>query len=192
MEIGVLALQGAFQEHRAILEKLGAKVREVRQVKDLDAIKGLVLPGGESTVQGKLLHELGLFDPLQKRIKDGLPILATCAGLILLAQNLDQDSTQHLATLPVTVKRNAFGRQSASFQALIQVGDLANVPAVFIRAPYITQLSPEVQVLARVEDKIVAVAYQNQIGLAFHPELSLDDRIHQAFLAKVAAYSSRN
>ena len=139
-----------------------------------------------------MLHELGLFEPLQAKILDGLPVLATCAGLILLAQKLDQDSTQHLATLPVTVKRNAFGRQSASFQAAIQVGDLTNFPAVFIRAPYITQLSPEVQVLARVEDKIVAVAYQNQIGLAFHPELSLDDRIHQAFLAKVAAYSSKD
>lgn len=116
MKIGVLALQGAFIEHVQALRQLGAEAVELRQLPDLEQpLDGIVLPGGESTVQGKLLHELGMFAPLQKKIAQGLPVLATCAGMILLAEKLTNDSKLHLATMPITVKRNAYGRQLAAF-----------------------------------------------------------------------------
>lgn len=116
MKIGVLALQGAFIEHVQALRQLGAEAVELRQLPDLEQpLDGIVLPGGESTVQGKLLHELGMFAPLQEKIAQGLPVLATCAGMILLAEKLTNDSKLHLATMPITVKRNAYGRQLGSF-----------------------------------------------------------------------------
>ena len=111
MKIGVLAVQGAFIEHERMMEKLGVSCVELRQKSDLEAIDGIILPGGESTVQGKLLRKLDMLDTLQRNIQEGLPVLATCAGLILLAENIENDETRHLATLPVTVKRNAYGRQ---------------------------------------------------------------------------------
>ena len=117
MKIGVLAVQGAFAEHCKVMEKLGVSGVEIRQAKDLDQkLDGLILPGGESTVQGKLLRELGMFDTVKKRIEEGLPVLATCAGLILLAEKIADDTTVHLATLPVTVKRNAYGRTQTGLQ----------------------------------------------------------------------------
>ncbi|RLK63082.1 pyridoxal 5'-phosphate synthase glutaminase subunit PdxT [Atopobacter sp. AH10] len=186
MLIGVLAVQGAFIEHEKALEELGATVKEIRQVDDLEGIDGIVLPGGESTVQGKLLKQLGIFDPLQQLIQNGLPVLATCAGLILLAEELLNDTRTHLRTLPITVKRNAYGRQLASFQSQLTVGNFTDFPAIFIRGPYIEKVAPDVKVLATVDDHAVAVEYKNQIGLAFHPELSQDRRIHRYFLDKVA------
>lgn len=138
MPIGVLALQGAFIEHEKMLHRLGADVREVRQRADLDGLDGIVLPGGESTVQGRLLRKLNILNPLREQIQRGLPVLATCAGLILLAQHLESGEPTHLATLPVTVRRNAYGRQLASFATTADVGSLADFPLVFIRAPYIT------------------------------------------------------
>lgn len=185
MSIGVLAVQGAFIEHRRMVESLGAECVEIRQKKDLEGIDGLILPGGESTVQGKLLRDLGLLGEVQCLIANGLPVLATCAGLILLAQHLEADDTTHLGTLPVTVKRNAYGRQLGSFVTREDVGSLEDYPLVFIRAPYIAEASDEVRVLATVDDHIVGVEYQNQIGLAFHPEMTEDRRIHQYFLEKV-------
>lgn len=185
MKIGVLAVQGAFIEHEAMLERLGAPCIQVRQKTDLQGIDGIVLPGGESTVQGQLLHKLEIFEPLKAMIADGLPVLATCAGLILLAEHLDDDATTHLATLPVCVKRNAYGRQLSSFTATADVGDIADYPLVFIRAPYISAAGENVQTLAAVDGNIVAVRYKNQIGLAFHPELTDDTRIHASFLKLV-------
>ncbi|AMB96064.1 pyridoxal 5'-phosphate synthase glutaminase subunit PdxT [Aerococcus urinae] len=188
MTVGVLALQGAFIEHEDILRRLGAQVKEIRQLKDLDDIDGLVLPGGESTVQGQLLEKLGLLEPLRQLIQAGLPTLATCAGLILLADDLANDSHRYLGTLPVTVKRNAYGRQLGSFATQSQVGPLSDYPAIFIRAPYIADYGPAVEVLSQVDGKVVGVEYENQIGLAFHPELTQDYRIHQYFLQKVEAF----
>ena len=185
MKIGVLAVQGAFIEHEAMLQRLGVSCIQVRQKTDLQGIDGIVLPGGESTVPGQLLHKLEIFEPLKAMIADGLPVLATCAGLILLAEHLDGDATTHLATLPVCVKRNAYGRQLSSFTATADVGDIADYPLVFIRAPYISAAGENVQTLAKVDGNIVAVRYQNQIGLAFHPELTDDTRIHASFLKLV-------
>ena len=267
MPIGVLALQGAFIEHEKMLRRLGADVREVRQRADLDGLDGIVLPGGESTVQGRLLRKLNILHPLRNQIQRGLPVLATCAGLILLAQHLESGEPTHLATLPVTVRRNAYGRQLASFATTADVGSLANFPLVFIRAPYITTVeaddlghtevesddlnrlkvdsndlghtevnsndlghldkasvpthrifsnsdqseshdaysktldlrsdaaavevahdkngAPTVEVLCTVSNRIVAVRYASQIGLAFHPELTDDPRLHELFLEMI-------
>ena len=185
MRIGVLAVQGAFAEHEAVLRALGADCVELRQKKDLAGIDGLVLPGGESTVQGLLLRQLDMFDELKGLITDGLPVLATCAGLILLAQKLDSDETVHFGTLPVTVRRNAYGRQLGSFETRAAVGENADFPLVFIRAPYITENREDVNVLSVVDGKVVGVRYKNQIGLAFHPEMTSDSRIHESFLRKV-------
>lgn len=181
-KIGILALQGAFIEHKKILEGLGAQCVEIRQLKDLKDLDGIVLPGGESTVQGQLLHKLNLFEPIRDRILSGLPVLATCAGLILLARSIEGDSESHLGTLPVTVRRNAYGRQLGSFSGTYPVKGYDSFPMVFIRAPYIAETDPEVEILASIDEHPVAVKYKNQIGLSFHPELSSDTRIHETFL----------
>ena len=185
LRIVVLAVQGAFAEHEAVLRALGANCVELRQKKDIAGIDGLVLPGGESTVQGMLLRQLDMFDELKGLISDGLPVLATCAGLILLAQKLDADETVHFGTLPVTVRRNAYGRQLGSFETRAAVGEIADFPLVFIRAPYITERRGDVNVLSTVDGNVVGVEYKNQIGLAFHPEMTSDSRIHESFLRKV-------
>lgn len=182
MKIGILAVQGAFIEHRKIMEKLGAECIEIRQKTDLTGIDGIILPGGESTVQGQLLRKLDMFDELREMIANGLPTLATCAGLILLARKIANDDTVHLGTLPVTVKRNAYGRQLSSFVTDSVFGDIGTFPMVFIRAPYIENADHNVEILAETDSHIVAVRYHNQIGLAFHPELSDDVRIHKLFL----------
>ena len=181
MTIAVLAVQGAFIEHEKKLEKLGASCIELRKAEDLEQhYDGLVLPGGESTVQGKLLKELGMYDTIKSQIEAGMPVLATCAGLILLADNLEGGEPGHLQTMPVTVKRNAYGRQLGSFHT---EANLEGVAMTFIRAPYVAEAGDGVQVLATVENKIVAVKYKNQLALAFHPELDENDEIHKAFLA---------
>lgn len=192
MKIGILAVQGAFIEHKKRLEELGAECFEIRNKSDLiHEIDGLVLPGGESTVQGKLLKELELFDKLQERIKSGLPVLATCAGLILLAENLKNDTVRHFATLPVTVVRNAFGRQLGSFYIEQEFGTLGKVPMTFIRAPVIETVGKNVEILSVVCDsenarennkKIVAVRFKNQLAMSFHPELNSDNKIYEYFL----------
>ncbi|MBR0545132.1 MAG: pyridoxal 5'-phosphate synthase glutaminase subunit PdxT [Treponema sp.] len=192
MKIGILAVQGAFIEHKKRLEELGAECFEIRNKSDLiHKIDGLVLPGGESTVQGKLLKELELFDQLQERIKSGLPVLATCAGLILLAENLKNDSVRHFATLPVTVVRNAFGRQLGSFYIEQEFGTLGKVPMTFIRAPVIETVGKNVEILSVVcysenakenNKKIVAVRFKNQLAMSFHPELNSDNKIYEYFL----------
>ena len=185
MRIGVLALQGAFIEHIYALQKLGMETVELRQLEDLkQPLEGLVLPGGESTVQGKLLHELGMFSLLQQKIAQGLPVLATCAGMILLAQKLTNDSKVHLATMPITVKRNAYGRQLGSFFTEAEFGSLGKVPMTFIRAPYIESVSDGAEVLAVVDEHIVAAQYGRQVALAFHPELDIDKSIaiHKYFV----------
>lgn len=183
IKIGVLALQGAFIEQEHMLTEAGAVCTEVRQPADLSGLDGIVLPGGESTVQGQLLQKSGLLAPLQKLIAEGLPTLATCAGLILLAQKIKDSSVIHLGTLPVTVKRNAYGRQLSSFVTEEPVTGIGSYPMIFIRAPYIEHTDENVEVLAKVDGHIVAVRYGNQIGLSFHPELSENPAIHEWFLS---------
>ncbi len=185
MRIGVLALQGAFIEHIAALRSLGAECVELRQAKDLEQpLEGLVLPGGESTVQGKLLHELGMYERLRGLIAAGLPVLATCAGMILLARELTNDSRVHFATMPITVKRNAYGRQLGSFRTYADFAERGRVPMTFIRAPYIAELGAGAQSLAEVDGHIVAARYGKQLALAFHPELDVAEStaVHEYFL----------
>lgn len=186
MTIGVLAVQGAFIEHEKMLEKLGADYFEIRNFSDLARpFDGLILPGGESTVIGKLLHSLNLFNTLQAKIMQGMPVLATCAGLILLAEHLTDDTTVHLGTMPVTVKRNAYGRQLGSFYTVTDFQGLGQIPMTFIRAPYINKVSPETEILATVNGNIVAARYKNQLGISFHPELNENTSIHEMFLSMV-------
>ena len=183
MVIGVLAVQGAFIEHEKVLESLGIEHFEIRQKKDLDRhMDGLILPGGESTVMGKLLRDLELFEPLKELIESGLPVFGTCAGMILLADELSNDESRYFATLPVTVRRNAYGRQLGSFHARAQMSGIGEIPMTFIRAPYVEQVHGA-EVLATVDDNIVAVRYKNQLATAFHPELDDDLSVHKYFLS---------
>lgn len=183
MRVGILAVQGAFAEHAACMEKLGVESILLRKPEDVCGIDRLILPGGESTTQRKLLHELGLFVPLKERIDNGMPVLGTCAGLILLAEEI-RDEISCFRTIPVRVCRNAYGRQLGSFSAEGNIGELAAYPMRFIRAPYVEKaLAPEVQILNITDDRITAVRYRQCVGLAFHPELTDDLRIHEWFLS---------
>ena len=186
-KIAVLAVQGAFAEHIDRMKELGAECIELRQRADLEQdFDGVILPGGESTVQGKLLRELSMFEPLREKIQNGLPVFGTCAGLILLAQELSNDEHVYFGTLPVRVQRNAYGRQLGSFHTEQEVKGIGKVPMTFIRAPYIESVvqsgEKRVEILAEVDGRIVAVRYGNQLGVAFHPELDADNRIHEMFL----------
>ncbi len=181
--IAVLALQGAFIEHEQKLSQLGVSSFEIRQKQDLDKdFDGLIIPGGESTVQGKLLHELGLFKPLKKCIENGLPVYGTCAGLILLAKKIENDDRVHFATMDITAVRNAYGRQLGSFYTEACFGQMGKIPMTFIRAPYIQEVSGGVEVLANVNGHIVAARQNNQLVTAFHPELNDDLSVHQYFM----------
>ena len=183
MKIAVLALQGAFYEHETRLWELGAECTELRRQKDLEEpFDGLILPGGESTAHGKLLKELDMLMPLREKIQAGLPVLATCAGLILLAEKSSNDERTCFRTLPVTVRRNAYGRQLGSFRTVQDFGGMRDVPMTFIRAPYIESVEEDVKILARVDGNIVGVRYKNQLAISFHPELDSDRRIHKLFL----------
>ena len=182
MKIAVLALQGAFIEHINMLHSLGAKTIEIRKKSDLDNdFDGLVIPGGESTVIGKLLRELDLLEDIQLKIKSGLPVFGTCAGLILLAKNIENQDMMYLQTLDVTIKRNAFGRQCNSFQ-IKHFFDDKRIDMVLIRAPYICATKENVTILSEYQGKILAVRQENQLGVAFHPELTKDDTVHKYFL----------
>ncbi len=182
MRVGILALQGAFVEHAAMLDRLGTEHFEIRQRKDLDRpFQGLILPGGESTVMGKLLRDLGLFEPLRERIQGGLPVLGTCAGLILLAKTVD-GGVPCFGTMDIYVKRNAYGRQLGSFYAEEEFKGIGKVPMTFIRAPYIEAVSGDAEILAAVDGNIVAARQGNQLVTAFHPELNEDLSIHRRFL----------
>lgn len=179
MRIAVFALQGAFVEHEHMLQQLGADTFQVRQAADWNQHKdGIILPGGESTVQSKLLRELGLFEPLRQAISEGLPVFGTCAGLILL-------SPSHLGTMDIEVRRNAYGRQLGSSHTNASVSHVGtDIPMTFIRAPYIEKVtSPDCEVLSEVDGHIVAARQGNQLVTAFHPELDNDLRIHEFFLS---------
>lgn len=182
MKIGILAVQGAFAEHEKMLDKLGVDYVELRQKADLEKdYDALIFPGGESTVQGKLLKELGMSETIKEQLDEGMPVLATCAGMILLAENLSNDDKDYFKTIPMTVKRNAYGRQLGSFHTKEAFAG-KDIPMTFIRAPYVEAVEPDVEVLAKVDDKIVAVKHKNQMALSFHPELDEDLTVYKMFL----------
>ena len=182
--IGILAVQGAFAEHADSLKKLGVNAIEIRQKADLtkNNLDGIILPGGESTVMGKLLHELNIFDVLKDSIANGLPVLGTCAGLILLSKTIINDRNIYLGTMDIAVKRNAYGRQLGSFQAEEEFTGIGKILMTFIRAPIIESTSKNVEILAKVNDRIVAAKQDNMIITSFHPELSADLSVHRYFL----------
>jgi len=184
--VGVLAVQGAAREHLEMLCRLGAEARPVRTPTEIAASEALILPGGESTTIGKLMARYGLLEPVRQLAAAGKPLLGTCAGMILMAKHIhaaakDQPS---LSVMDIAVQRNAFGRQIASFEADLEIEGLDGGPlrAVFIRAPVISSVAPEVTVLASHEGRIVAARQANMLALAFHPELTDDPRLHQYFL----------
>lgn len=191
MKIGVLALQGAFQEHQNMLESLGAETFQIRQYKDLNTeFDALILPGGESTTICKLLSELNMLDDLRNKIQNGLPVFGTCAGLILLSKKIKNQSTTALSTMDIECSRNAYGRQLGSFSVNSNFADIGEIPMVFIRAPYITQVSAsDVKILAEIDGKIVAAKQKNQLVTAFHPELTNNIKVHSYFLNNIVKMS---
>ena len=186
MKIGVLALQGAFAEHRQAFSSIGIETAEIRSRKDMRAdFDGIVIPGGESTVQGKLLRELGLFEPLKRLIDRGLPVFGTCAGLLLLAAKIENDNRLHFASMNISAVRNAYGRQLGSFFTEAEFAGEGRIPMTFIRAPYIGSTFGKTEVLATVEDKIVAAREGNMLVTAFHPELNESTAVHRYFIEMV-------
>ena len=189
MKIGVLALQGAFREHKQMMESCGAKVCEVRKTEELEGLDGLVLPGGESTTIGKLMVKFGLLEKIQERYAEGMAIYGTCAGMILLCRDIIGSDQPRLGLFGARVRRNAFGRQRESFEADLFVPEMEAgekpIRAVFIRAPYLEKVGPDVQVLAEVNGKAVIARQGKILTTSFHPELTNDDRIHQYFLKMV-------
>lgn len=178
--IGVLGMQGAIREHVRMLETLGVQSIVVRSLEDLNKIDGLVLPGGESTAMRRLLDRYDLLEPLRER--QDLPMFGTCAGMILLANEVEGYDA-HLKKIPMTVKRNAFGRQVDSFEVSLPVKGIAEpVEAVFIRAPQVAAVTPEVEVLAEVEEAVVAVRFGHYVACSFHPELTEDVSLHRYFV----------
>jgi 5'-phosphate synthase pdxT subunit len=192
--IGILALQGDFEAHRTLLEeRLGVRTVLVRTADELRSVDGLILPGGESTTVGKLLDRFGLDDVIRERAEQGMPVFGTCAGLILLAHEIEGSDQPRLGLLDVTVARNAFGRQVESFEADIPVPALGSdaVRGVFIRAPYVKEAGPGVEALGTYEDKIVAVRQGGVLGFAFHPELTDDARMHALFVEMVRKFAEQ-
>lgn len=187
--IGILGMQGAIAEHQEILLQIPhTKTRIVKTAKDLDCIDGLILPGGESTAIGKLLDYFSLKEILRQKIISGLPVFGTCAGLILLAKNIENQTNTHLATMDITVKRNGYGSQLDSFSTNLLIPTIDKnmpIPLVFIRAPYITKTDKDVQILATLDNKIIAARQKNMLVTAFHPELTCDLRFHQYFLSMI-------
>ncbi len=181
--IGVLALQGDVREHLVALERLGVPTRSVRLAEDLTGLDGLVIPGGESTTIGRLAERFGLLHPLRSALADGLPTLATCAGMILVAGAIVEGDQPLLGALDVVVRRNAFGRQNESFEMDLDVKGLDRpFHGVFIRAPWVEKVGSDVEVLARVGDRPVMVGSGRIVATSFHPELTDDSRIHRLWM----------
>ena len=194
MRIGVLALQGAFVEHMAMLRRLGVEAVPVRLPEGLEGLDGVVIPGGESTTIGKLMVAYGLLEPLRRTIEAGTPVYGTCAGMILLARDIGTAAQPILGAMDIVVKRNAFGRQLDSFEQEIAVPELGAQPfhAIFIRAPAIERVGPRARPLARLDDGTIVAAQQgHMLATAFHPELSHDTRLHEHFVALCAERAGR-
>ncbi len=185
MMIGVLAVQGAFAEHIKMLEILGVKSFEIRNKSDLTKhFDGIILPGVESTVQGKLLRELEMFDFLKEKIKHGLPVFGTCAGMILLAEKIENDNKEYFCTMNISVVRNGYGRQLGSFNTRGNF-DGKEIPLVFIRAPYISSVRDNVEILTVCNGKITAARQNNMLATAFHPEVTNNLTVHKYFIEKM-------
>ena len=186
MKIGILALQGAFEEHAKVLEKLGVVSVEIRNLDDFQQVQsdlsGLILPGGESTTMGKLLRDQQMLIPIREAILSGLPVFGTCAGLILLAKEIVSQEESHLATMDIVVERNAYGRQLGSFYTEAECKGVGQIPMTFIRGPIISSVGEGVEILATVDDQIVAAQEQNMLVTSFHPELTDDVGLHQYFI----------
>lgn len=183
MKIGILGFQGAVIEHQRHIEKIGHEAIIVRYPEQLAELDGMILPGGESTTIGKLLNRTGMMDPLRERIREGLPVWGTCAGMILLAKELENDSVRHLAVMDITVKRNAYGTQIDSFDVNVEIPEVSTgeIPLVFIRAPYITSVGEGVKVISRIDGHIVAARENNMLVTSFHPELTDCSAFHRYF-----------
>jgi pyridoxal 5'-phosphate synthase pdxT subunit len=194
--IGVLALQGAFREHATLLRRLGADVREVRLPEHLDGLDGLVIPGGESTTMGKLMDTFALTGPLRSFAAKH-PVFGTCAGLIMLASRTVEGAQTLLGLMDVTIRRNAFGSQVHSFEAPVDLclegeDDRTVLTGVFIRAPWVEEHGPAVQVVATCDGHVVGVRQGHLLGVAFHPELTDDTRLHEYFLREVVTEARRS
>ncbi len=192
VRIGVLAVQGAFAEHIKVLRDIGVEVVPVRLPRDLNGISGLILPGGESTAMRKLIDEWGLRQPILDLAQHGAPIFGTCAGMILLSNEITDGDQPVFPLLDISVKRNAFGRQLESFESELDVPVLGDrkVQAVFIRAPIVERVGPDVDVLAQLDDgRVVAVRKGSVIATAFHPELSGETRFHRLVATMAAAFA---
>ena len=186
MKIGILALQGAFVEHEKMLAQLGVESVELRNLEDFQkyqsSLSGLILPGGESTTMGKLLRDQQMLTPLREAILNGLPVFGTCAGLILLARQITSQEESHLATMDILVERNAYGRQLGSFYTEADCKGVGQIPMTFIRGPIISSVGEGVEILATVDNQIVAAREKNMLVTSFHPELTNDVRLHQYFI----------
>ncbi len=186
MKIGILALQGAFAEHAKVLEKLGVVSVQIRNLDDFQQhqsdLSGLILPGGESTTMGKLLRDQQMLVPIQEAILSGLPVFGTCAGLILLAKEITSQEESHLGTMDIVVERNAYGRQLGSFYTEAECKGVGKIPMTFIRGPIISGLGEGVEILATLDDQIVAAQEKNMLVTSFHPELTDDVGLHQYFI----------
>ena len=185
MNIGILGFQGGIIEHRRLLEKLGCEVTLVLYREDLDKIDGLILPGGESTTISKLLNRTGLMEPLREKIQNGLPVWGTCAGMILLAKNLSNDTkVDGIKVMDITVRRNAYGTQLDSFNTNVVIPEVSDkeIPLVFIRAPFIDSIDDNVKVICEVNGDIVAARQDNMLASSFHPELADNVEFHRYFV----------
>ena len=186
MKIGILALQGAFAEHIKVLEKLGVASVELRNLEDFQQhqsdLSGLILPGGESTTMGKLLRDQDMLLPIREAILSGLPVFGTCAGLILLARQITSQKESHLGTMDMVVERNAYGRQLGSFFTEAECKGVGKIPMTFIRGPIISRVGEGVDILATVDNQIVAAQEKNMLVTSFHPELTDDVGLHQYFI----------
>lgn len=186
MKIGILALQGAFEEHAKVLDKLGVSSVQIRNLHDFQQhqsdLVGLILPGGESTTMGKLLRDQQMLIPLREAILSGLPVFGTCAGLILLAKEITSQEESHLGTMDIVVERNAYGRQLGSFYTEAECKGVGQIPMTFIRGPIISSVAEGVEILATVDNQIVAAQEKNMLVTSFHPELTDDARLHQYFI----------
>jgi len=193
-KIGVLAVQGAFREHIEALQKLDVECFEIRQKSDLteNNLDGIVLPGGESTVIGKLLNELDIKEELKQRINGGMPVFGTCAGLILLAKTIVNDEAVYLGSMDIEARRNAYGRQLGSFNTKSHFLGIGEVPMTFIRAPYIETTSKDVEILAVVDNHIVAARQGNQLAISFHPELTSDLSVHSYFVNHICTTNNKD
>jgi len=193
MNVGVLAIQGGFAEHQKALQRVGVSSFQIRKLSDLQQnIDALILPGGESTVIGHLLHETKLFSPIKTMIDNGLPVWGTCAGMILLAKTIENDSKSYFGRIPVIVKRNAYGRQLGSFHTTSTFADIGEIPMTFIRAPFIIKAEHDVNILSYIDGYGVAATYENVLVTSFHPELTDNLEVLKYFLGNIQLLQRNN